>query len=64
LRVAVGLAAAYMAVVAVPGAARPAGRSGNGLETGRRVLIGVLSVALVANLARRRGGSVGSRRRM
>lgn len=51
-------------VAAIPGAARPTGRSGNGLETGRKVLIGLLSVALVANLALRRRSSVGSRRRM
>ena len=40
-------------VAAVPGVSRPVEESGGWLKTGRKVLIGVLSVALVANLVRR-----------
>jgi hypothetical protein len=38
-------------VAAVPGVSRPVEESGGWLETGRKVLVVVLSVALVANLA-------------
>jgi hypothetical protein len=51
-------------LAAIPGVARPTGRSREWLVTGRKVLIGALSVALVANLALRRRQSVHTRRRM
>ena len=51
-------------VAAIPGVARPQGRSREWLVTGRKVLIGVLSVALVANLALRVRDSVQNRRQM
>lgn len=51
-------------VAAIPGAARPTGRSREWLVTSRKVLIGVLLVALVVDLARRGRSGVGTRRRM
>jgi len=51
-------------VAAIPGVARPTGGSQDWLVTGRKVLIGILSVALVVNLALRRRSAVGTRRRM
>ena len=51
-------------VAAIPGVARPQGRSREWLLTGRKVLIAVLSVALVANLALRAREWVQNRRQM
>jgi hypothetical protein len=51
-------------VAAVPGVSRPADEPAGWVETGRKVLIGVLAVALVANLALRVRQSRQTTRRM